>query len=589
LSHVFLSPVESQLFILLRAYSCLIFSSVFLPSLFLLHSNPQPSQQLIEDSRVRLINDTVRIQRAMASGPDVHEASPTRHLKKTSLLSTFIHRRQHSSPEDLAPRLPGDVYRQYHDRPSPVLDDTMAVGQFVKNNPGALGELQQNSQESAPRSPQKSRDDARSDHNRGRSRSPTKSAIANVSLKLGGIKDATKPPISRETSPTKPAKVKSSTNLVSLLSRPKSLRSLHKLVTDDEIRSLKDKENQTPVEAQAQGLELPPPIFAQFTSGSSVRQSRDSPTSFEAKRDMFERSDAPLTRPVIKARPKSFQIPPRPTQDQTNPFLSSKAALVNGAPVERSSSGGQEDNRSRRAKVFSALTSRSHGRSKSVAAPPVVSSGEPPLDPKDIDRHLEAMLDRRNIPENQRYKMRNLNNTIKTEFIRQDWAEMQAAKAERSGTNDSAKSNGNTDPNSAIADGSDCEDVKQKKSRGKSFTFSRGKKGSGSPTKKPKGDGTLGRHFRSKSTESVASERPSSSGSTGPGLLAKIKLHQGPGDYVSYLRKVQRPESVEVGKLHKLRLLLRNETVSWIEEFIQQGGMKEIVGLLNRIMEVEWR
>jgi hypothetical protein len=75
----------------------------------------------------------------------------------------------------------------------------------------------------------------------------------------------------------------------------------------------------------------------------------------------------------------------------------------------------------------------------------------------------------------------------------------------------------------------------------------------------------------------------------GSTFLSKIKAQQGPSDYVAYLRKVQKPELVEVGKLHKLRLLLRNETVAWIEDFIQQGGMHEIVALLNRIMEVEWR
>jgi hypothetical protein len=196
------------------------------------------------------------------------------------------------------------------------------------------------------------------------------------------------------------------------------------------------------------------------------------------------------------------------------------------------------------------------------------------------------MLDRRNIPENQRYKMRNLADTIKMEFIRQDWAEM-AAKPERPGTNDSGAS---VEASSAVANGSDCEDNKPKRTRGKSFTLSRGKKEPASPTKKSKGDGTLGRHFRSKSSESIVSDRPSSSGSSpGTGILSKIKLGHGPSDYVSYLRKVQKPELVEVGKLHKLRLLLRNETVAWTEEFIKQGGMKEVVGLLNRIMEVEWR
>lgn len=223
---------------------------------------------------------------------------------------------------------------------------------------------------------------------------------------------------------------------------------------------------------------------------------------------------------------------------------------------------------------------------------PAAECPEPHIDSKDIDTHLEAMLDRRNIPENQRYKMRNLNSTIKMEFIRQDWAEMQAAKSmDRPRTNDSDTS---TEMNSAVAAGSDHEEQRPKRVRGKSFTLSRGSKDKdkepGSPTKKSKGEGTIGRHLRSKSSDSVASDRPSSAGSSSStGILSKIKLSHGPGDFVSYLRKVQKPELVEVGKLHKLRLLLRNETVTWTEEFIQQGGMKEIVGLLNRIMEVEWR
>lgn len=185
--------------------------------------------------------------------------------------------------------------------------------------------------------------------------------------------------------------------------------------------------------------------------------------------------------------------------------------------------------------------------------------------------------------------MRNLSDTIKMEFIRQDWAEMQAAKTDRSGTASSTGSS-STDQASAVAPaGSDCDDDKPKRNRGRSFTFSRGKE-SRSPSKKPKGEGTLGRHFRNKSSESVATDRPSSSGSlSGSNLLSKIKLQQGPGDYVAYLGKVQKPQLVEVGKLHKLRLLLRNETVAWIEDFIQQGGMEEIIGLLNRIMQVEWR
>ena len=62
-----------------------------------------------------------------------------------------------------------------------------------------------------------------------------------------------------------------------------------------------------------------------------------------------------------------------------------------------------------------------------------------------------------------------------------------------------------------------------------------------------------------------------------------------PEDFISYLQKVQKPELVEVGKLHKLRQLLRNETVSWVDLFITKGGMTEIVALLYRIIGIEWR
>lgn len=58
---------------------------------------------------------------------------------------------------------------------------------------------------------------------------------------------------------------------------------------------------------------------------------------------------------------------------------------------------------------------------------------------------------------------------------------------------------------------------------------------------------------------------------------------------MTYLRKVSDPTEVEVGRLHKLRLLLRNETVAWVDRFISLGGMAEVVELLHRIMTVEWR
>ena len=77
--------------------------------------------------------------------------------------------------------------------------------------------------------------------------------------------------------------------------------------------------------------------------------------------------------------------------------------------------------------------------------------------------------------------------------------------------------------------------------------------------------------------------------SSGTSTFGKAPKPAIPEEYVSYLRKVQKPEAVEVGRLHKLRLLLRNETIAWVDSFISLGGMTEIVELLHRIMKIEWR
>jgi hypothetical protein len=70
---------------------------------------------------------------------------------------------------------------------------------------------------------------------------------------------------------------------------------------------------------------------------------------------------------------------------------------------------------------------------------------------------------------------------------------------------------------------------------------------------------------------------------------AAVDTAADPSDFVHYLREIQKPEMVEVGKMHKLRLLLRNETVQWVNDFITEGGMDEIVQLLYRIMKMTWR
>lgn len=418
-----------------------------------------------------------------------------------------------------------------------------------RSNPSPLGEIQHNQQSQSPRPAPKPRDVTAMASDDPRGRSPTKSGFGTLSLKAMATG-----PKSREGSPTKHKKTKSGSNLAGLLGRPKSLRNLHKLVaTEEDERAGRDKENKSPGENRE---EVPTPIFAQFTRDPATGR----PTSMQTP---------PQPEKAPKLRPRSFHphylatSPSKEAITPTSPTKPKKTTSWDRSPVKASCPGLN--------------TSHLHSRSKSHDA-----TTEPQIAPEDINRHLEAMLNRRNIPENQRYKMRNLNDTIKMEFIRQDWAEMAASKNE---TLKSVESENTAEVSTPVPS---SEREGKKRNRGMSFTL--GKANKGSSGKKGR-EGTLGRHFRTRSTESVISDRPMSghSSSSGSGILSKIKLGQGPSDFVGYLRKVTKPEVVEVGKLHKLRLLLRNETVSWTEEFIQLGGMKEIVDLLYRIMDVEWR
>ncbi|KAI0966125.1 armadillo-type protein [Xylaria arbuscula] len=483
----------------------------------------------------------------------VGNTRPQHHQRsKSNVLASFMHRRNDSDGSALIPGEPRPLSIAI---PEHSLQHDMAFSHY--SPPTALGEIQ-NQSETAPRSPIKS------DDRTAAPRSPTKHGFLPAAFKSIASKDTktAKAPKNKEDAwplgMTK--KNKSATNLVALLKRPKSQKNLHDLAGEEEAYTRKDKENRTPPASVTPQETSRPPIYAQFSSGALERQN-----ALSENKDSFSNASSTdvSSNSRVKERPKSYHAQYAAARDNQ------RAKVPSGDSSNTKSSSKIQ----RGLKIF---TSGAGPKNKSSPTEP----SEVVLDPKDIDKHLEAMLDRRNIPEHQRYKMRNLADTIKMEFIRQDWAESKGMNAIRPGSHDSDRSLvGQQDP--------------AKRSRGRSFTLSRnsGKKSdSRSPSKKSKGESTLGRHFRTRSTESLASERPTSSGSnSGSGILSKMKLQQGPMDYVTYLRKAQRPELVEVGKLHKLRLLLRNETVAWTEEFIRQGGMQEIVGLLHRIMEVEWR
>ena len=119
------------------------------------------------------------------------------------------------------------------------------------------------------------------------------------------------------------------------------------------------------------------------------------------------------------------------------------------------------------------------------------------------------------------------------------------------------------------------------RSRSRTFTFSKDR----SPSKKRKADRPPG-HSRAKSTDTIASTRSSTTAL--PTLSGTSKLLK-PQDFICYLQKERQPRFIEVGKVHKLRQVLRNETVAWVDDFISNEGMGEVLGLLYRTIEVEWR
>ncbi|KAI5284146.1 hypothetical protein KEM54_001562 [Ascosphaera aggregata] len=255
---------------------------------------------------------------------------------------------------------------------------------------------------------------------------------------------------------------------------------------------------------------------------------------------------------------------------------------------------------------------------------------------EDLDVAFEDLLEARNIPHNMREKMRSLDVNIKTDFICKHQhsddliprltaggastttltGPTTAAGSEKSSRSRHFGKKGKHASRSRedILDGKerdhrgrdkDKEDkdkshegTKSRRSRLRSRTFSRDsmrRPRSGSKPKRPKSI-DFARPASVRSFGSNKSGHTSFSGSMNDGVIEGTTLGPeqpddtfDPADFVHYLREVQKPEIVKVAKLHKLRLLLRNETVNWVDSFIWEGGMDEIIELIYRILAVEWR
>jgi len=46
---------------------------------------------------------------------------------------------------------------------------------------------------------------------------------------------------------------------------------------------------------------------------------------------------------------------------------------------------------------------------------------------------------------------------------------------------------------------------------------------------------------------------------------------------------------MDVGRMKKLRMLLRHESTDWVAEFVEMGGYKLVLARLQDLLDIEWR
>jgi len=224
------------------------------------------------------------------------------------------------------------------------------------------------------------------------------------------------------------------------------------------------------------------------------------------------------------------------------------------------------------------------GKGKDLAG-----KAEAALDAKDVDTAFEAVLDSRNVPEPMRQKMRSLTLRVKADFIKQNEEASKTTTSTPPDTRNDAMVTEEAPQEQQPED--DGKSTKRTRPRSRTFTFNKSDKraGDGSPSKKGRSQSKSRPVSIYVPKDGPSNATPTPTTPTGSSFGKRGQTAAIPGEYISYLKKHQESKKIEVGRLHKLRILLRNETVAWVDSFIAQGGMAEVVGLLHKIMAIEWR
>ena len=401
-----------------------------------------------------------------------------------------------------------------------------------------------------------------------------------------------------------PKKSKSSTNLAALLGRGKS-KSKN---LDPEV---KNKENEPPTPSHNP---VSHPIWAQFSNQQSTQETRITsndaePIESKATKHMqqiclpskVKTLDEQLASSITQGVKVPLKAPAEGhSEPKTNIFgllrkrSNSKSDRRDGPitsrPTTAESLSDQSDGTGRgHSRVRAAVAALSNKAQEQLLVP---QAAKPPQ--ADIEKEFEEMLEARNIAPEVRGKMRTLDLHIKMDLLKQNQGALSQVDRSSAGSRTSSRPGTRSRTNtseSMHSNKNEPVEATEKKPRPRSFTgFTLGKGGS-SPKKQKQSKTsthTRGRSAdlpRSTSTTSLNSIASTSSFS----LFGKAPKPAVPSDFISYLRSNTRPQDTEVGKIQKLRQLLRNETVSWVNEFITDGGMVELVNLVYRIIDIEWR
>ena len=400
---------------------------------------------------------------------------------------------------------------------------------------------------------------------------------------------------------TSPKKTKSSTNLAALLGRGKSKNKN----LDQEV---KNKENEPPTPSNHT---VSPPIWAEFSNQQTMQGTRVTLNDAEFMESRATKHMQQECSPS-KARTPHEQLAPNVSQGvkvplkipaeshsepKTNIFgllrkrSHSKSERRDGPNISRpttaESISNQSDGTDRaHSKVQAAIAGLNNKTREQIQTARFPQA--------DIEKEFEEMLEARNIAPEVREKMRALDLHIKMDLLKQNQGALSQVDRELAGSRSSSRPGTRSRTNtseSVHSNKNESPEVAEKKPRPRSFTgFTLGKGGSSPKKQKQSKTSTHARGRsadlpRSTSTTSLNSVASTSSFS----LFGKSPKPAVPSDFISYLRSNTRPQDTEVGKIQKLRQLLRNETVSWVNEFITDGGMIELVNLVYRIIEIEWR